>query len=445
MKNMKITFSVSVLFITLFLSLSGLNIYAQQPAAKPVQVVVEPDHDNWVYQTGENVAFKISIKKNNVHQKNVVVYYEVGAIEMPATLKETKTLATGITTVQVKGMKDPGFLRCKASVQIDGEKYEGMATAGFDPEQIKPTVKQPSDFMQWWKSQIEEARKVPLDLKMTPYWERCTEKAMVYNVNFQTQSNGARIYGVLSVPRAEGKYPALLIVPGAGVRSYKGDVGNAENGIITLEIGIHGIPVNLSDNIYSDLLNGALNGYWVAGIQNRNDYYYRRVYLGCLRAVDVICSQPMYDGKTLGVSGYSQGGALSLMLAALDSRVKFAGVAYPALCDMTGYLYGRAGGWPHPLRNADPKSAETAVKVETLGYYDAVNFAREIKVPVYFIGGYNDEVCPPTSFYSAYNSIRSAKEFYIMPEIGHWVYPELGARFYRTVSQRIKSIDNQDK
>lgn len=431
-------------FIGLLIPLACLVVCFQQVVAQPVahtiQVSVEPNHEDWKYKTGENVEFQISVRKSNVLLKNVSISYEISPIEMPVIQKETKTLATGTTTIQVKGIKEPGFLRCKASVEIDGEKYEGMATAGFDPEQIKPTVKQPADFISWWKGQIEEARKVPLDLKMTPYWERCTDKAMVYLVSFQTQWNGARIYGVLSVPKAEGKYPALLLVPGAGVRSYKGDVGNAENGIITLEIGIHGIPVNLPENVYSDLLNCALNGYWNAGIQNKKDYYYHRVYLGCLRAIDVITSQPMYDGKTLGVTGYSQGGALSLMLTALDSRVKFAGVAYPALCDLTGYLHGRAGGWPHSLKNADPKSNETAVKVETLGYYDAVNFAREIKVPVYFIGGYNDDVCPPTSFYSVYNSISSEKEFYVVPEIGHWVYPELGSRLYRTVSQKIKEI-----
>lgn len=105
------------------------------------------------------------------------------------------------------------------------------------------------------------------------------------------------------------------------------------------------------------MLNGVLNGYWNADICSKTDYYYHRVYLGCLRAIDIFCSQPMSDGKTLGVTGYSQGGALVLMLTALDTRVKFAGIAYPALCDLTGYLHGRAGGWPHSFKNADPNSS----------------------------------------------------------------------------------------
>ena len=63
------------------------------------------------------------------------------------------------------------------------------------------------------------------------------------------------------MPQKPGKYPALLRVPGAGVRPYSGDVHMASKGVITLEIGIHGIPVTMSQMIYDVLSKGALNGY----------------------------------------------------------------------------------------------------------------------------------------------------------------------------------------
>ena len=47
------------------------------------------------------------------------------------------------------------------------------------------------------------------------------------------------MYGILSVPVKEGKYPALLRVPGAGVRPYAGDTYTAPADCIVLEIGIH--------------------------------------------------------------------------------------------------------------------------------------------------------------------------------------------------------------
>ena len=48
----------------------------------------------------------------------------------------------------------------------------------------------------------------------------------MYELNIQNYRMGSRIYGILCIPKAPGKYPALLRVPGAVVLS-KGIVGLA--------------------------------------------------------------------------------------------------------------------------------------------------------------------------------------------------------------------------
>lgn len=53
------------------------------------------------------------------------------------------------------------------------------------------------------------------------------------------------MYGILSIPVKPGKYPALLRVPGAGVRPYSGDTYTATGKCIVLEIGFHGVPVTM--------------------------------------------------------------------------------------------------------------------------------------------------------------------------------------------------------
>src|SRR5690606_22224750 len=156
-----------------------------------------------------------------------------------------------------------------------------------------------------------EASRIPLDARMTLLPERCTEKVDVYHVSFQNYRSRSRIYGILCMPRKEGKYPALLRVPGAGARPYGGEIALAEKGIITLEIGIHGIPVTMDPSVYAELMAGPLSNYWFFELDDRDRYYYKRVYLGCVRANDFLTSLPQFDGTNLGVTGGSQGGALS--------------------------------------------------------------------------------------------------------------------------------------
>ena len=74
---------------------------------------------------------------------------------------------------------------------------------------------------------------------------------------------------------------------------------------------------------------------------------YKRIVTGAVRGVDMIASLDEWDGKTLGVTGASQGVFLSLAVAALDKRVTFLGAIHDAMCDYEAELHGVAGGWPH--------------------------------------------------------------------------------------------------
>ena len=196
---------------------------------------------------------------------------------------------------------------------------------------------------------------------------------------------------------------------------------NAEKGFITFQIGIHGIPVNLDPVVYTDLQSGALNGYQFFNLDDRDNYYYKRVYLGCVRAVDFIESLPCFNGEDIAVTGGSQGGALSIITASLDERIDYLAALYPALSDVTGYLSKRAGGWPRMFTDEFTNKPE---KVETSMYYDVANFARFIKVPGWYSWGYNDNVCPPTSMFAAYNLINAEKELHLFHETQHWTFPE---------------------
>ena len=140
-----------------------------------------------------------------------------------------------------------------------------------------------------------------------------------------------------------------------------------------------------------------------------------------IRALDYLKARPDWDGRTLIVYGGSQGGMLSVVTAALDSRVKYMVCQFPAFSDVTGYYNGRAGGWPHLFINKN----ETAIqeKIATSKYYDTVNFARFVRIPAFYTWGFNDLTCCPTSTFSVYNVVNAPKELRLALDAGHWTYP----------------------
>ena len=424
----------------------ALPAHAAAPLAAPAaasarvatfELNVAPERADWTYAPGDAVRFRIEIQADNQPPAEAVsVKLRHGPDMVKHLAKETTVSVPPEGLLFDAGTLDqPGFLRLQASAEIDGRSYTGVATAGFSPEKIQPTQTEPADFDKFWSDSKALLAAIPPGINLTLLPERCTDAVHVYHVSAQTwprggNGNTARVYGILCEPKTPGSYPAFLRVPGAGVRAYKGDTANAARGVITLEIGIHGIPVNLPDETYGALAAGALNGYPTFGVDDREGYYYRRVYLSCVRALDILASRPMWNGKDLGVTGGSQGGQLSLVTAGLDPRVTALSAAYPAYCDVTGYLHGRAGGWPHLFATDDagkPNRHATEAKIGVTAYYDAVNFARRIKAPALLTWGYNDTVCPPTSMHAAYNVITAPKRLVLSLEAGHTTSPEMGA------------------
>lgn len=399
--------------------LIGVGVMAQ-PRATKVQLHLIPDHANALYKTGESAKIKIIATDCGMALNDVVVNYEVSEDLMTPHITKSVTLKGNEAIINIGAMKKSGFLRVKASVEKDGKNYSTISTVGFDTEKLQPTVTQPTDFKSFWSAQLEAARKADLQPTMTLIPERCTDKVNVYHVSYRNINN-THMYGILTMPKAEGKYPAILRFPGAGVGEKSGDIGHAAKGAIILEFGIHGIPVNIQNSsIYNDLGSGVLASYPTYNLDNRYSYYYKRVYLGCVRGIDFIETLPQFNGK-IGTFGGSQGGALSIVTSALDNRINATVAYFPALCDLEGYTHDRAGGWPHMFKTKENCTKE---KLSTARYYDVTNFARNLTAPVKYFLGYNDLTCAPTTTQSTYNIIPAPKSLIIGENNGHWLYTE---------------------
>jgi len=409
-------FFLSILFL--------LCVFSSRGQSEKLAIEIKTAYADWLAKPGDKVVFDISIQVNGQPFKGDSVSYEIGPEMVNPFVKEQIRDFSGHFKSDAFTLKKPGFLRCTVVVTQNGKQTKKLCTIGFSPEKIVATQHTPNDFDSFWDKAISELKSVPMLATKTLLPDKSTVEVDVFRVSFNNIGN-SKIYGILSVPSDPGKYPAVLRVPGAGVRPYGPEIELASKGMIVLSIGIHGIPVDLDSVVYKDLAAGALRAYYNNNLQDKDQFYYKRVYLGCIRANDYLSSLPEWDGKNLIVMGGSQGGALSIVTTALDKRVTAVAALYPALSDVTGYLHHRAGGWPHYFA---PNNYSVLKKINglenTLSYYDVVNFAKGIRVPGFYSWGFNDVVCPPTSMYASYNGISAPKVLRIYKETGHWTHPD---------------------
>lgn len=421
-----------LLAFILAMNMSGVqNIKAENyPYKSDYLWLTVPDHADWLYQTGDNAKVEVSFCKYGI-PRDGELKYSIGNDMLQPDKHGSVKLKNGRAVINMGTKKTPGFRDMKLSVSLDGKTYEHHIKVGFSVDKIKPYTQEPQDFRSFWQKNVEELKQVPMSYTKELYKDYCTDKIDCYLVKLQIDKMGHSMYGFLFYPKnaQPGKHPVVLCPPGAGIKTIKDPMRNkyyAENGFVRFEVEIHGLDPRISSETFGEIsraFNDRNGGYLANGLENKDIYYMKHVYVGLVRCIDFLTSLPEWDGKNVAVQGGSQGGALAIIAAGLDSRVTQCVANHPALSDMAGYAAkGGTGGYPHFCRQ--PQILSNKDCLNTLAYFDVVNFARYVKAPTYLTWGYNDVTCPPTTSYAVWNTLKCTKESLLTPINEHWTTTE---------------------
>lgn len=287
----------------------------------------------------------------------------------------------------------------------------------YDP----PLTREP-DFASFWDATRAESRETPLNATVTPV-SYPVLRVRPYEV-FYDGWRGARICAWYVVPEGDGPFPA--IVQYHGYSGAKHDLYEclswAGQGYAVMTVDTRGQSGNSSDpGHYS---GGHVKGWMTLGILDPEEYYYRGVFIDCVRALDWLCTRPEIDAQHIGITGMSQGGALTLAVAALDQRPVLAMPEMPYLCH-----YKRAVD----IAERDPyleiaeylrRYPERDDQVwRTLSYFDNMNLAEWIQCPTLCSVGLQDDICPPSTVFAAYNKITATKDMAVYPYHNHAQVP----------------------
>lgn len=432
--------TVQILLLTAFI-LSSARVSSQNSPAplKLVEILLTPDHADWIYKAGESAKVQVTVLKYGVPVKDAEIEYSIAQEMMQTETSRSLKLNDGTASVNIGTSKAPGFRQLKVKTKHLGNNYENQVKLAFSPEKIQATAILPADFKQFWKQNIEAVQTIPLDPVVQHLPDHSTNTVDVYLVSIQINAKAQRIFGYLCKPKKAGKYPVIFSPPGAGVKPFAPNTFFADQGFISFTSEIHGLSPMMDASVYRNI-SSAFGDYWLNNLNSRDDYYYKKVYLGCVRAIDYLCSIPEFDGKHVAVTGGSQGGALAIVTAALNPKVKCLVSFYPALADISGYLHNRAGGWPHMLNVSNARKNNTPENLQTIQYYDVVNFAKQISIPGFYSWGYNDNTCPPTSVYAAINAVNAPKTVHITPISGHWRFEETNRESINWIKQQFRLV-----
>jgi cephalosporin-C deacetylase len=407
-------------------------IYGQQ-AAPSQQLVFQPYHASGMYEVGDTVGWIVSpgpaaptyAYKWTIRRNNSVVLKE-GKLDLSSgrdkieiggdqpemiyvAIEPYANLSSGTVPPHQSAAPASDSVQGAASAFVGGNtgRNNGLYAVGaaVAPSKIGLSTPRPEDFDAFWDSKLAAQAKIPIN----PVLSRVQSEIPGVDLNmFVLDALGSKAHGYVAKPAREGKFPAIIQLQYAGVYALNaGAVAQrAADGWLVINVDAH-------DKLPSDPSGGIPKAYATLGNTDRDKSYFLNMYLRDSRALDYLLTRPDWDGKTIVLTGGSQGGQQSFALAGLrPEKISAVLVCVPAGADTNGDLHGRRAGFPFWPSN-DPEAMKTAL------YFDPVNFASRVEAPLLAGMGFIDTVSPPAGIWTTLNQISGPTEPLPMLESEH--------------------------
>lgn len=391
------------IILTIAAIAATMSAFAQNAAE---YVTLRTDRPDGIYAVGDSV--KVWADLAGMPEKELTMrVYKNGEYKSVST--ETLTLKEGANLVFSGAYGEP----CQYMINIsDGKATRtGANNAGFvvAPETAEPGFDEPSDLLSFWNGEIKKMRKMKIKAVETPVEYKKKEiavKEIEINCVGPAPVRGYMAYPADAEPKS---LPIIIFLHAAGhTGSTSAKVGTAASlaskyHALAVDVNAHGFLNQQPEEYYKDLYEGSLKDYTSQGIESRNGYYFKWMFLRAERTVDYLVTNPLWDGKHIIVRGTSQGGMQSAFLAGIDSRITAAAVTVPAGLDQGASLKGRACSWPKTMSKF-PEETRTVSP-----YFDPALLLKYSKAEFWCEIGLFDTTCPAMNVFAAMNQLKAPK------------------------------------
>ena len=282
-----------------------------------------------------------------------------------------------------------------------------------------PQFDRSNDFDSFWEKSVEELKNIPLEAQTKPS-KKNLKDFDCFDISFKSIFK-AIIEGRLCIPSERSDSFPIIIFHDYNAKDYYNNfkLNPAFSYLfITLRNHQHIEKLEADDKTQT---KGEIStpNFLAENIHDRNKYYLKGLYLDALRAIDFLRLNKKIDCSNIAVIGRGLGSACAVFAAAYSKRIKTISIDAPALCYLSfSQNHSKSDISTEINRGIASQKDKTAVK-NNLTYFDSLNFADKISIPLQMIVGLKDTQNPPQAAFALFNHIIAEKTAEVYPDSGY--------------------------
>lgn len=282
-------------------------------------------------------------------------------------------------------------------------------------EKFAPGPNYRDDFQKFWRETLNSYLSPTVEIRIEPYSSPVTAFE-TFDVTVAGY-NGDPIKGWFIKPKdADHDLPCIVMYDGYG--GGRGLINewlfwpSAGYAILVMDTrgqGGSGWRIgNTPDGSYPR--DSQSPGFMTAGILNKDDYYYRRVFTDAVAFVRSAATLPGVDAKRLVTAGGSQGGGIALAATSLSDQVFATMPDVPFLCHFE-HAVNITDSFPYQeiVQYCKIHRLEIEQVFNTLSYFDCMNLVTMAAAPALISVGLHDPICPPETIFAMINNYGGPK------------------------------------
>lgn len=262
----------------------------------------------------------------------------------------------------------------------------------------------------FWNQTKEQLAIIPMQTKIVPVNEALPYRK--FKITLQSL-DGVFFCALLSLPvqgevQQSKPWPVIITAPGYSGSQQGVTLSECQRGYAILQVFPRGQGESADlFKIDRDKLAGHLN--------NPQEAYYRGAYADMIRMIDYVMTRKDMDSNRIALVGTSQGGGISLAVAAIDKRIKAVVAHVPFLCNFR--MASKTTSLVKKLLDKSGNNNEASLS--TLDYFDPYQLASNLRMPVLVSEGGKDTTCPMSTIQSVYDRLPGNKSLKLYPELKH--------------------------